>query len=127
MARGGSAKVKASTPRVSVEVEPNVRETSAAAEWVHVSAWAPHAKNPRVHREEVLNLARTIIRTAWGAPVVAQWRASGKHRGIAGHGRILALTEILAGVESTASSAVVLTSCSTARPVPASCPCASCE
>lgn len=96
MAARGRA--KAATPRASVEVVPNVRETSAA-EWVHVSAWAPHTKNPRVHREEVLNLARTILRTAWGAPVVAQWRDSGRHRGIAGHGRILALTEILAGVE----------------------------
>ena len=80
------------------EVDPNAR-ARAAAEWLHVDALTPHAKNPRVHREDVINLARTILRTAWGAPIVAQWRANGRHRVIAGHGRLLAAREILAGLE----------------------------
>lgn len=71
----------------------------AAAVWLPLDALAPHPKNPRVHGAEVTRLARTILRTAWGAPIVAQWRASGRHRVIAGHGRLLAAREILAGVE----------------------------
>jgi len=67
--------------------------------WLPLDALAPHPKNPRVHGPEVTRLARTILRTAWGAPIVAQWRASGRHRVIAGHGRLLAAREILAGVE----------------------------
>lgn len=71
----------------------------AAAVWLPLDALAPHPKNPRVHGAEVTRLARTILRTAWGAPIVAQWRPSGRHRVIAGHGRLLAAREILAGVE----------------------------
>jgi hypothetical protein len=71
----------------------------AAAVWLPLDALCPNPKNPRVHRDEITRLARTILRTAWGAPIVAQWRASGRHRVIAGHGRLLAAREILAGVE----------------------------
>ena len=67
--------------------------------WLPLDALTPHPKNPRVHGPEVTKLARTILRTAWGAPIVAQWRASGRHRVIAGHGRLLAAREILHGVE----------------------------
>ena len=67
--------------------------------WLPLDALTPHPKNPRVHGPEVTALARTILRTAWGAPIVAQWRASGRHRVIAGHGRLLAAREILRGVE----------------------------
>ena len=73
--------------------------TDAAAVWLPLDALTPHPKNPRAHGPEVTRLARTILRTAWGAPIVAQWRASGRHRVIAGHGRLLAAREILAGVE----------------------------
>jgi len=44
----------------------------------------------------VLNLARTILRTTWGAPIVAQRSTM---RIIGGHGRLLAAQEILAGIE----------------------------
>lgn len=70
-----------------------------AAVWLPLDALTPHPRNPRVHGDEVTKLARTILRTAWGAPIVAQWRASGRHRVIAGHGRLLAAREILRGVE----------------------------
>lgn len=87
--------------RPSDEVGPNAggQLGAAAAEWLPLDALTPHPKNPRVHGPEVTRLARTILRTAWGAPIVAQWRASGRHRVIAGHGRLLAAREILAGVE----------------------------
>jgi len=61
-----------------------------------ISALKPNPRNPRMHGDEVLRLARTIIRTAWGAPIVAQARS---HRVIAGHGRIEAARLILAGIE----------------------------
>ena len=87
--------------RPSDESGPNagVPSGDAAAVWLPLDALAPHPKNPRLHGPEVTRLARTILRTAWGAPIVAQWRASGRHRVIAGHGRLLAAREILAGVE----------------------------
>lgn len=86
--------------RPSDEVAPNAGVPHGeAAAWLPLDALAPHPKNPRVHGDEVTALARTILRTAWGAPIVAQWRASGRHRVIAGHGRLLAAREILRGVE----------------------------
>lgn len=75
------------------EVVPNAR---AAAVYLHVSELKPNPRNPRVHGPEVLKLARTILRTAWGAPIVAQLRSK---RIIGGHGRLLAAQEILAGIE----------------------------
>lgn len=84
------------------KVVPNAgvpADATPAAVWLPLDALTPHPKNPRAHGPEVTRLARTILRTAWGAPIVAQWRASGRHRVIAGHGRLLAAREILAGVE----------------------------
>jgi hypothetical protein len=92
--------VSAPKRRPSDDVGPNAGVPhGAAAVWLPLDALTPHPKNPRVHGPEVTRLARTILRTAWGAPIVAQWRASGRHRVIAGHGRLLAAREILAGVE----------------------------
>ena len=87
--------------RKVADTGPNagVPHGDAAAVWLSLDELTPHPKNPRVHGPEVTRLARTILRTAWGAPIVAQWRASGRHRVIAGHGRLLAAREILAGVE----------------------------
>jgi hypothetical protein len=49
-----------------------------------------------MHGGEVVALARTILRTAWGAPIIAQARG---RRIIGGHGRLEAAKLILAGVE----------------------------
>ena len=67
-----------------------------SAVYLHVDALRPNPKNPRVHGQEILNLARTILRTTWGAPIVAQRSTM---RIIGGHGRLLAAQEILAGIE----------------------------
>ncbi len=67
-----------------------------AAVYLPVGSLRPHPKNPRVHGQEILNLARTILRTTWGAPIVAQRSTM---RIIGGHGRLLAAQEILAGIE----------------------------
>ena len=72
---------------------PNARD---AAVWLHVGELRPNPRNPRVHGQEVLKLARTILRTAWGAPIIAQARSK---RIIGGHGRLEAAKEILAGIE----------------------------
>jgi ParB-like chromosome segregation protein Spo0J len=63
---------------------------------MHVGELRPNPRNPRVHGQEVLKLARTILRTAWGAPIIAQARSK---RIIGGHGRLEAAKEILAGIE----------------------------
>ena len=49
-----------------------------------------------MHGSEVAALARTILRTAWGAPIVAQARG---RRIIGGHGRLEAAKLILRGIE----------------------------
>lgn len=67
-----------------------------AAVYVGVDALRPNPKNPRMHGEEVLLLARTILRTTWGAPILAQRSTM---RIIGGHGRLEAAREIMAGVE----------------------------
>lgn len=66
------------------------------AEWVHVDDLKPNPRNPRRHGQEVLRLARTILRTTWGAPILAQ---RSTRRIIGGHGRLEAAREILAGIE----------------------------
>lgn len=68
----------------------------AAAVYLHVSELRPNPRNPRLHGEEAVRLARTILRTAWGAPIVAQARS---RRIIGGHGRLEAALRILAGLE----------------------------
>ena len=82
----------------SVESAPNagVLGEGVAAVYLPVDALRPHPKNPRIHGQEILNLARTILRTTWGAPIVAQRSTM---RIIGGHGRLLAAQEILAGIE----------------------------
>lgn len=67
-----------------------------AVTWLPVDALRPNPRNPRKHGQEVLQLARTILRTTWGAPIVVQARS---HRIIGGHGRLEAAREILAGIE----------------------------
>ena len=67
---------------------------SAAAVWLPLSALRPNPRNPRAHGAEVQRLARTIVRTTWGAPIIAQ---ASTHRIIGGHGRLDAAKLILAG------------------------------
>jgi hypothetical protein len=69
---------------------------AAAAVWLPVDALRPNPRNPRAHGAEVQRLARTIVRTTWGAPIIAQ---AGTHRIIGGHGRLEAARLILAGIE----------------------------
>lgn len=73
---------------------PNARAT--AIDWAHVDDLRPNPRNPRRHGQEVMRLARSILRTAWGAPIVAQ---RSTRRIIGGHGRLEAAKEILAGIE----------------------------
>lgn len=67
-----------------------------AAVYLPVDALKPNPRNPRIHGAEVTKLARTILRTTWGAPVIAQ---ASTLRIIGGHGRLEAAKMILAGVE----------------------------
>ena len=69
---------------------------SAAAVWLPLSALRPNPRNPRAHCAEVQRLARTIVRTTWGAPIIAQ---ASTHRIIGGHGRLEAARLIMAGIE----------------------------
>ena len=75
---------------------PKGNQTREAAVWLPVADLRPNPRNPRMHGSEVANLARTILRTAWGAPIVAQSRG---RRIIGGHGRLEAAKLILAGLE----------------------------
>lgn len=78
------------------ESAPNAPDLLAAAQWLPIADLRPNPRNPRMHGSEVANLARTILRTAWGAPIVAQSRG---RRIIGGHGRLEAAKLILRGVE----------------------------
>lgn len=76
---------------------PTARAVSeSAAVWLPVGALRPNPRNPRAHGAEVARLARTIVRTTWGAPIIAQ---ASTHRIIGGHGRLDAAKLILAGIE----------------------------
>ena len=75
---------------------PKGNQTREAAVWLPVADLRPNPRNPRMHGSEVAHLARTILRTAWGAPIVAQARG---RRIIGGHGRLEAAKLILAGLE----------------------------
>ena len=68
----------------------------AAAVWLPLDALRPNPRNPRAHGAEVQRLARTIVRTTWGAPIIAQLST---RRIIGGHGRLEAARLILAGIE----------------------------
>lgn len=72
------------------------KNAAQAVTWLHIDELRPNPRNPRKHGPEVLRLARTILRTTWGAPIVVQARS---HRIIGGHGRLEAAREILAGIE----------------------------
>jgi len=80
------------------EAVPNARVLGegVAAVYLPVDALRPNPRNPRLHGAEVTRLARTILRTTWGAPVIAQ---ASTLRIIGGHGRLEAAKLILAGVE----------------------------
>ena len=76
---------------------PTARASAeSAAVWLPVGALRPNPRNPRAHGAEVQRLARTIVRTTWGAPIIAQ---ASTHRIIGGHGRLDAARLILAGIE----------------------------
>ena len=77
------------------ESAPNAPDL-LAAQWLPIADLRPNPRNPRMHGSEVTALARTILRTAWGAPIVAQQRG---RRIIGGHGRLEAAKMILRGVE----------------------------
>jgi len=88
MARGRSETVKITPPARALN--------EAAAVWLPLDVLRPNPRNPRAHGAEVNRLARTIVRTTWGAPIIAQ---VGTHRIIGGHGRLEAARLILAGIE----------------------------
>lgn len=67
-----------------------------AAVYLPVTMLKPNPRNPRMHGAEVTRLARTIVRTTWGAPILAQRSTL---RIIGGHGRLEAAKIILAGIE----------------------------
>ncbi len=68
----------------------------ASAVYLHLNELRPNPRNPRAHGDEVKRLARTILRTTWGAPIIAQ---ASTRRIIGGHGRLEAARLILAGIE----------------------------
>jgi len=104
MAKTTHDRPKGTPPRGEVVSAANADESTSnaradaptAATWIHVSELRPNPKNPRLHGQEVLLLARTIVRTTWGAPILVQARTM---RIIGGHGRLEAAKEILAGIE----------------------------
>jgi len=67
-----------------------------SAVYVPLDALRPNPRNPRVHGAEVERLARTILRTTWDAPIIAQRSTM---RIIGGHGRLEAARRIAEGVE----------------------------
>lgn len=72
------------------------RTGTASAVWLSPADLHPNPRNPRVHGADVARLARTILRTTWGAPIIAQ---ASTRRVIGGHGRLEAAKLILAGIE----------------------------
>ena len=68
----------------------------ASSVYLHLNELRPNPRNPRAHGDEVKRLARTILRTTWGAPIIAQ---ASTRRIIGGHGRLEAARLILAGLE----------------------------
>ena len=81
-----------------MKTAPNARALSpvASAVYLHLNELRPNPRNPRAHGDEVKRLARTILRTTWGAPIIAQ---ASTRRIIGGHGRLEAARLILAGLE----------------------------
>ena len=58
---------------------------AASAVWLHIDELRPNPRNPRIHGPDIERLARTILRTTWGAPIIAQ---ASTRRIIGGHGRL---------------------------------------
>ena len=84
----------AAVPRQS---DPTARALPvAAAVYLPLDELRPNPRNPRLHGAEVERLARTILRTTWGAPILAQRSTL---RIIGGHGRLEAARRIMVGVE----------------------------
>jgi len=85
-------------PRPKHDSNPtaHARGEGVAAVYLHVDELRPNPRNPRAHGAEVTRLARTILRTTWGAPIIAQ---ASTRRIIGGHGRLEAARMILAGLE----------------------------
>jgi hypothetical protein len=81
-----------------MKTAPNARALNpvASAVYLHLNELRPNPRNPRAHGDEVKRLARTILRTTWGAPIIAQ---ASTRRIIGGHGRLEAARLIVAGVE----------------------------
>ena len=75
---------------------PDTRARVASSVYLHLDELRPNPRNPRAHGDEVKRLARTILRTTWGAPIIAQ---ASTRRIIGGHGRLEAARLILAGLE----------------------------
>lgn len=69
---------------------------AASAVWLHIDELRPNPRNPRIHGPDIERLARTILRTTWGAPIIAQ---ASTRRIIGGHGRLEAARRIMGGVE----------------------------
>ena len=89
MARGRSSNAS--------DVGPDARAAGegVAAVYLPLDALRPNPRNPRAHGSEVERLARTILRTTWGAPIIAQ---ASTRRIIGGHGRLEAARMIAAGM-----------------------------
>lgn len=81
-----------SAPRPRTTAMP----AGASAVYLPLGDLRPNPRNPRAHGREVAALARTILRTTWGAPIIAQ---ASTRRIIGGHGRLEAARLILAGME----------------------------
>lgn len=79
------------------ETTPDARAVGQgiAAVYLPLDALHPNPRNPRMHGAEVERLARTILRTTWGAPIIAQ---ASTRRIIGGHGRLEAARLIAAGM-----------------------------
>ena len=79
------------------ETTPDARAVGqgVAAVYLPLDALHPNPRNPRMHGAEVERLARTILRTTWGAPIIAQ---ASTRRIIGGHGRLEAARLIAAGM-----------------------------
>jgi ParB-like chromosome segregation protein Spo0J len=75
---------------------PRALDQGVAAVYLPLDELRPNPRNPRAHGAEVVRLARTILRTTWGAPIIAQ---ASTRRIIGGHGRLEAARMIAEGVE----------------------------
>ena len=81
---------------VTASTTPDARARVASSVYMHLDELRPNPRNPQTHGDEVVRLARTILRTTWGAPIIAQ---ASTRRIIGGHGRLEAARLILAGLE----------------------------